>query len=72
MIAVVEQINDSSVDFIVEETGFWFQLPKNFVKGIKEGSRIKFELTEMPKVEDDSSFEEVGGFIKNPPKQELI
>lgn len=70
MIALIEKIYGNTVDLFVEDTGFWFQLPKSFIRaGIKEGSRIQLGF-EIVKEEEDDNFE-IGGFIKNPPKKDF-
>ena len=77
MIAIVDKIENNLVDFVVEDTDFWFQLPKSAVpKAIVEGSLVKFTMEKISGIsyadsyaDDESSY---GGFVKNPPKQELI
>ncbi len=75
MIAIVDKIDNNFVDFVIEDTDFWFQLPKNLTKelSIVEGSLVKFTLEKISGIkyiEDDDNF--YGGFVKNPPKQELV
>ena len=75
MIAVIEKITEGLVDLVIEESEFWFQIPIEFIpknRGIKEGSRIQFNLIEIPRTSNKRDDLLEGGFIKNPPKRELI
>lgn len=75
MIAVISDVlDDEFVELFLEENqNVRFSLPKIMLpgnKGIKIGSRLKFNLLELPQnrkhgtEKDDDS----GGFIKNKPK----
>lgn len=79
MIGIVDKIENNFVDFVIEETDFWFQLPKNAIPkelSIVEGSLVRFKMEKIsgisykePYADDENSY---GGFVKNPPKQELV
>lgn len=75
MIAKIDQFEDEMVDMICEESGAWFQIPQDFLpknKGIAEGSRIKFNLVELPKHTEITENEDFGGFKKNPPRTKFV
>jgi hypothetical protein len=72
MRAVVDAIGARVIDLVVLESNFWFQVPKEFVPSdIQEGNILEINITRssIKSLEEDS--EEVGGYIKNPPKKEF-